>query len=89
MDNLLTTLHVLVKEGDVVKHKTFAYARNQRERRGCYKLANQKVIIMLIKISVIYNMKNQMKALFGITIKVACKMRNISVFNTMVIRFET
>ncbi|KAK3090507.1 hypothetical protein FSP39_012371 [Pinctada imbricata] len=42
MEELMYWLHVCVQDKSVATHKTFAFARNKRERRGCYKLANQK-----------------------------------------------
>ncbi|XP_061182056.1 uncharacterized protein LOC133190434 [Saccostrea echinata] len=41
-DLLQTKLHILLKKQMIVHHRTFAFARNKREKRGCYKLANEK-----------------------------------------------
>ncbi|XP_062619006.1 uncharacterized protein LOC134280573 [Saccostrea cucullata] len=41
-DLLQTKLHILLKKHMIVHHRTFAFARNRREKRGCYKLANEK-----------------------------------------------
>ena len=42
-DQLLLSLYKLEKEGTIVRHKTYAFARNQRPRTGCYKLADKEV----------------------------------------------
>ncbi|XP_060082237.1 uncharacterized protein LOC132561567 [Ylistrum balloti] len=42
LETMMAVLHVLERDGEVIHKKTHAYARNERERRGCYRLANQE-----------------------------------------------
>lgn len=42
LETMVAVLHVLEGDGEVIHKKTHAYARNERERRGCYRLANQE-----------------------------------------------
>ncbi|XP_052071143.1 uncharacterized protein LOC127709581 [Mytilus californianus] len=42
LDYLITALYVLEKTNIIGHHNTFAFARNQRERRACYKLSNEE-----------------------------------------------
>ncbi|VDI37904.1 Hypothetical predicted protein [Mytilus galloprovincialis] len=49
LDYLITALYVLEKTNIIGHHNTFAFARNQRERRGCYKLSNEEKGCTLIE----------------------------------------
>ncbi|XP_021349691.1 uncharacterized protein LOC110447736, partial [Mizuhopecten yessoensis] len=42
LETMMATLHQLENDGEVIHKNTHAYARNERERRGCYRLANQE-----------------------------------------------
>lgn len=42
LDYLITALYVLEKTNIIGHHNTFAFARNKRERRACYKLSNEE-----------------------------------------------
>lgn len=47
LDYLITALYVLEQSGIVGQHTTFAFARNQRERRGCYKVSNSEKVLTI------------------------------------------
>jgi len=48
LDELLQGLFRLESGSHVVRHTTYAIARNQRPRTGCYKDANREVPIFIL-----------------------------------------